>query len=149
MYSLVITIIAIALVGALAAATVYYGGPILNGYQDRARATQLISEGTQVRGAAELYRSEHNMSAQTLGELIDNKYLQNGITSTAWASVVNGYAQRTTAISDNECTLANRSLGIEGIPSCDDPKYAKRIVCCKQDRASTDQTPLPTDGATP
>lgn len=140
MYSLIITIIAIALVGALAAVSMYYGGPILNQYNDRARAARLVSEGTQVRGAAELYRVEKGQPAEKLDELIGSKYLVDGIKSSEWASIVNGYAQRSVDVSDNECILANKSMDIEGIPSCDDPKYAKRIVCCKQDRNST---PLP------
>ena len=144
MFSLIITIISIALVGALAATAVYYGGPVLNQYNDRARAARLVSEGTQVRGAAELYRAEKGKSAEKLEELIGTKYLVDGIKSSEWASIVDGYAQRSTNVKDDECILANKVLQIEGIPSCDDPKYAKRIVCCKQDRNSA-PLPAPSD----
>lgn len=140
MFSLIITIISIALVGALAAASIYYGAPILSQYNDRARAARLVSEGTQVRSAAELYRVEKGKAAEKLEDLIGTKYLVEGIKSSEWASIVDGYAQRSKNVEDTECLLANKALEIEGIPSCDDPKYAKRIVCCKQDRNSA---PLP------
>jgi len=131
MFSLIVVLITIALVAALAAVSMYYGGPIYYEYQNRAHAAQILSEGTQVRGAAELYRADKGDSAQNLNDLISGKYLQNGIQASAWASIVNGYAQRTGDISDVECEMANHTLGVQGIPSCDDPRYAKRIVCCK------------------
>lgn len=54
MYSLIITIIAIALVAALALATLYYGGDALNKTDAEAQAAKVIAQGQQVSGAYQL-----------------------------------------------------------------------------------------------
>lgn len=51
MFSLIITIISIALVAALALATIYYGGSAFSKGGDAAKAVQLINEGQQLQGA--------------------------------------------------------------------------------------------------
>lgn len=60
MFSLIITIISIALVAALALATLYYGGAAFNRGQDNARAAQILSAAQQIDGALTL------MSADTV-----------------------------------------------------------------------------------
>ncbi len=52
MFSLIITIISIALVAALALATIYYGGSAFNRGSADAKAAQYINEGQQLSGAA-------------------------------------------------------------------------------------------------
>lgn len=54
MFSLIITIISIALVAALALATIYYGGSAFTRGGDAAKASQLINEGQQLQGARTL-----------------------------------------------------------------------------------------------
>jgi hypothetical protein len=51
MFSLIISIISIALVAALALATIYYGGDNFNKGSAAAKASQLINEGQQIAGA--------------------------------------------------------------------------------------------------
>jgi hypothetical protein len=58
MFSLIITIISIALVAALALATIYYGGTAFNKGSSEARASQLINEGQQINGAAAMNRAD-------------------------------------------------------------------------------------------
>lgn len=54
MFSLIITVIAIARVAALALATLYYGGPIFNQGAERAQATKIVAQGQQILGALDL-----------------------------------------------------------------------------------------------
>jgi hypothetical protein len=58
MFSLIITIISIALVAALALATLYYGGSAFNKGAAGAVAARLINEGQQVNGAVALYKAD-------------------------------------------------------------------------------------------
>ncbi len=58
MFSLIITIISIALVAALALATLYYGGSAFNRGSAGATAAQLINEGQQVNGAVTIAKAD-------------------------------------------------------------------------------------------
>lgn len=57
MFSLIITIISIALVVALVAATMYYGGSALNQGTEKADAAAFVSGAQQITGAISLYKS--------------------------------------------------------------------------------------------
>ena len=59
MFSLIITIISIALVAALAVATIYYGGAAFNKGSADAAASQLMNAAQQVQGAVVLYAQDH------------------------------------------------------------------------------------------
>lgn len=58
MFSLIITIISIALVAALALATIYYGGSAFNKGSAEAKASQLINEGQQINGAVAMAKAD-------------------------------------------------------------------------------------------
>ena len=58
MFSLIISIISIALVAALALATIYYGGDAFNKGSAAAKASQLINEGQQIAGAVTLNETD-------------------------------------------------------------------------------------------
>jgi type II secretory pathway pseudopilin PulG len=91
MFSLIISIIAIALVAALAGAAVYYGGSAFTGQQPKAEASRVINESSQISAAILAYsvktgetltfnsavcgpESEDNSSC--LQPLIDTEYLK-------------------------------------------------------------------------
>lgn len=57
MFSLIITIISIALVVALVAATMYYGGSALNQGTEKADAASFVSGAQQITGAVSLFKS--------------------------------------------------------------------------------------------
>lgn len=83
MFSLIITIISIALVAVLALATLYYGGDAFNKGSAAAKAAQLINEGQQIAGALQLAEQDQvaadaaDMTAiDTSAELVTGKYLQ-------------------------------------------------------------------------
>lgn len=75
MFSLVVTIISIALVTALALATIYYGGSAFRQGKNAAFAAQLINEGQQINGAVALSDAEGRTPA-ALADLAPT-YLQS------------------------------------------------------------------------
>lgn len=58
MFSLIIVIVSIALVAALAVATLYYGGTSWGQGGQASRAAQILTQGQQVLGAADMFRIE-------------------------------------------------------------------------------------------
>jgi len=78
MFSLIITVISIALVAALAVASVYYGGPALSKGTSRAAAATVVSQGQQISGAATMQSSDSAVDVDDLtsgSNLITGKYL--------------------------------------------------------------------------
>lgn len=127
MTALVVTIIALLLVGAIAAATVYYGGSSFTDARRTADATRLINEGQQVRAAVDMHKQRYHTGVNDLEELVTKEFL-NAVPPSSWTSV-NGYAIST--VSDKEmCLEANRKMGVNGIPNCADPRIANNTLCC-------------------
>lgn len=128
MFNLVVTIISIALVAALALAAIYYGGDIYRGYSDRAAATRVINESTQLRAALALYRSEKAAPAESVEQLVSSSYLREGIQESGWLTL-NKFVEVNT-ITNSQCETVNKMLGVQGILNCADPAYMSRPVCC-------------------
>ncbi len=92
MFSLIITIVSIALVAALALAALYYGGPaVLRGQAD-AQATRVLLHGQQLTAAADLYRADHGQYPLNIQAMVDGGYLrmvpvalEGSLMNTAWA----------------------------------------------------------------
>jgi hypothetical protein len=126
MFSLVITIISIALVAALALATLYYGGTAFNKGSSEAQTTQLLTEAQQVRGAVELYRADTGAAPVDIDALVTASYLKQ--VPTGWTFIEGAAVQA--ASSEDVCLTANRRLGINLVPTCSDPAYANVAVCC-------------------
>lgn len=66
MFSLIITIISIALVAALALATIYYGGSAFNKGSADAKASQFINEGQQLNGAITMNKADVTASTSNV-----------------------------------------------------------------------------------
>ncbi|WP_415912644.1 hypothetical protein [Neptuniibacter sp. QD37_11] len=79
MFSLIISIIAIALVVALAGATLYYGGDAFSKGSAAAQASTLANQGQQIAAAHTLYAVDHGgatmTEASTIGDLVTEGYL--------------------------------------------------------------------------
>ena len=75
MFSLIITIISIALVAALAVATIYYGGDAFNQGTTKAKASTIVNQAQQVAGANTLFKSNTGSFAATVSDLVSNAYL--------------------------------------------------------------------------
>jgi len=76
MFSLIITIISIALVAALALATIYYGGTAFNRGTAEAKASQLINEGQQINAAVALAKAD--IDREGLTTVVNATHLVSG-----------------------------------------------------------------------
>lgn len=133
MFALILTIVAIALVALLAYATLFYGIDISSKGVSRAALAKFLNEGNQLAGAFELYRADHGgvlpegTAEEIKTTLLNDKYLAE------WPDARWSLAPESAVRSDitpEYCTALNKSLGIETIPTCDDPQYLSRRVCC-------------------
>lgn len=113
MFSLIITIISIALVAALALATLYYGGSAFNRGSAGAEAARLINEGQQLNGAvaiAEADAAAGGSPVSTWDNLVTGGYLSQlpsglGLTGTATIGTV------TKTVTGDVCTEVNKRAG--------------------------------------
>ena len=77
MFSLIITIISIALVVALVAATMYYGGDTLNQGRAQADAATLVSAAQQITGAVQMHVALEASQPADLAALVNADYLSS------------------------------------------------------------------------
>lgn len=120
MFSLIITIISIALVAALALATIYYGGTAFNKGSAEAKASQLINEGQQINGAVAMARADvaadSNLTLPTdIAGLVTAEYLAQ--VPAGWDSadeLTQGFAVTTNAVSTEVCDAVNSKAGLTG-----------------------------------
>lgn len=75
MFSLIISIIAIALVVATIAATMYYGGDALNAGTNKAKAAAIVSAAQQTSGAWQLHTVERGVVPASLNTLVTTNYM--------------------------------------------------------------------------
>jgi len=90
MFSLIITIISIALVAALALATLYYGGDAFNQGRAGAEASRIINEGQQVAGGVSLAAAT-NVTVATLADLTPNVLAQLPVGVDGTTDVADGF----------------------------------------------------------
>jgi len=102
MFSLIITIISIALVAVLALASIYYGGNAVGQGSDSARASQLINEGQQLQGLAAMSTAQGN-TVTAVADLVTTGHLSQAVPG--WN--VDGAAfVRAAAVGDETLTVA-------------------------------------------
>ena len=99
MFQLIVAVISIALVAALAIASIYYGGTAFSQSSLRANVVTLVNGGQQIAGAQALYRTDFSNNATTLAQLTSNAsgqtYLSalpgiSSIATTGWSLSANG-----------------------------------------------------------
>lgn len=114
MFSLIITIISIALVAALALATIYYGGDAFTKGGDAAKASQLINEGQQLQGALTL-RSVQDPTAPALVAGAPSPLLAGYLSQLPADWVVNSTqtAFLSPKVSPAVCVEVNKKAGFE------------------------------------
>lgn len=114
MFSLIITIISIALVALLALATLYYGGDAFNRGSAGAQAARLINEGQQVNGAVAIYKADraagNTAAATTLSDLVP-AYLSQLPSSFNGATTLASGMVTITSMADDVCTEVNKRAG--------------------------------------
>lgn len=126
MFSLIITIISIALVAALALATLYYGGSAFNRGSQGAIAAQLINEGQQVNGAVAVAKADAAAGGteittwQGLVTATPNPYLAqlpSGLKLTGGDAIGNISTELTYANAKEVCEeIQRRATGSTAIP---------------------------------
>jgi hypothetical protein len=132
MFSLIIAILSIALVAALAVATIYYGGPAYQKSQAQAQAARVLNEGLQLDASLTLYRNQTGMTAATFEDVVSAGYLSS--IPEGW-QISEGYTFRAEP-SEDACLAANKKQGVDLVPECTDTAYADRPICCSDSSSS-------------
>lgn len=139
MFSLVITIISIALVAALALATLYYGGSAFREGHAKAEASKLRVQGQQLLAAAELFYVNKGYWPHTFQEMVNSGHLsaipvaqraglQQALAAQEWQMPA---AQTPLFVYDNVavdvCRYVNEdSYGLDGVLPKLQPGYAQQ-----------------------
>lgn len=130
MFSLIITVVSIALVAVLAFLAIYYGGDAWTNSNQKAMAAKTINGGQQIAGAVQMYRNDTGNVPADLSELTSNngKYL-SAIPEGVWAT---GTDSVVAAVTEAQCMEINNQLGLSltSVPSCSDAKFSSTSVCC-------------------
>lgn len=126
MFSLIITIISIALVAGLAIATLYYGGSAFTEGNTRASASAVINQAQQIAGAATLYSVQKAEHATDIAQL-EPDYLSSlpvppaTVSSGSWAldvdSVTNARVVTIDLTSADVCDKINDQAGAGANPA--------------------------------
>src|SRR3546814_334123 len=99
MFQLIFAVISIALLAALAGASIFYGGAAFSGSTAKANVSSLVNQGQQIAGAAALFRTDNGGTTPTdiATQLVANDYLQSvptpptvGDASTSWGIGTDG-----------------------------------------------------------
>lgn len=135
MASLIITLVTIALVGALILAVTYFGGSAFTDSQQTAKASAVLNQSAQISGALTTYRAHHGgfptgTQEQIKEKLVTSGYLAAVPESVSW-TLVNDYALATD-LPDDVCLDLNKKLGINEVPTCSSISGDSRNVCCSQ-----------------
>jgi len=124
MFSLIIAIIAIALVAVLAAASVYYGGGAFNGNSSKARYAEIVNQSEMISNAFLAYKIDGNELNSTscntgdpsgcLQQLVDANYLSaipDRVENNRNWQVDSDGALFTTTEDAEACVLSNEAKG--------------------------------------
>lgn len=69
MFQLIVAVISIALVAALAIASIFYGGDAFTKSSEKANVTALINQAQQISGAYQLYKTDNGAAPTAIGDL--------------------------------------------------------------------------------
>ena len=117
MFSLIISIISIALVAALALASIYYGGEAFNKGTSDADASTIINQGQQLQAAMTVANVDRNAAVTSIATLTDQNYLQEipAFEGVEWAeinAVGDPYAVVAVVLKDDVCDAINAKAGL-------------------------------------
>lgn len=119
MFSLIISIVSIALVVALVAATMYYGGDTLTSGREQADASAFVTAGQQIGGAAVMYTAlEGSKPADvaaliTGGQLASEPVVKADSSGNGWKldTTTSPGLVKNTVLSAEVCTAINKLAG--------------------------------------
>jgi hypothetical protein len=116
MFSLIITIVSIALVVALVAATMYHGGDTLTQGRTTADAAAFVSGAQQIGGAQVMHISLESTPAADVPALVTAKYLASApvVKSTAagWSLDNSAKLVKAVALTEDVCLQINKTAGV-------------------------------------
>lgn len=114
MFSLIITIVSIALGVALVAASMYYGGDTLSEGRNRSEANGIVSAAQQISAALQISKALDATPATTVGDLVTNGHLSAAPTAkgvTGDFTITDGVVGATVA-SEGVCAAINTQAGV-------------------------------------
>jgi hypothetical protein len=114
MFSLIITIVSIALVVALVAATMYHGGDTLTQGRTTADAAAFVSGAQQIGGAQVMHISLESAPAADVAGLVTDKYLASTpvVKGTGWTLDTATKLVKNVALTKDVCLAINKSAGV-------------------------------------
>ena len=121
MFSLIITIISIALVAALALATLYFGGDAFNQGSAKAAAATVVNQAQQISGANTLHyldsQSYGDMAALTAGDYLSSAPNPGNIAKTGSSYAIAADGQITLELAASSvCDAVNAQAGLSAKP---------------------------------
>lgn len=147
MFSLIITIISIALVAALAIASVYYGGDAFTQGTAKANAATVVAQAQQVSAANTLYKNDNGgANAANVAALVSGNYLQAAPVMPAAVGPNNLEIDSTNGLVGAEitnsavCTQINAQLGVSTTPSFNSTSQQPIDVITQQYGCAQDTT---------
>jgi hypothetical protein len=112
MFSLIISIISIALVVILAGASLYYGGDAFNKGGAKGEAAQFANEGQQIAAAVTMFKSDNGGTAPTAAETeLVPSYLKS--VPVGWSVEATGVSAAKTVTSSEVCILVGEQPGTD------------------------------------
>ncbi|MBC8738485.1 hypothetical protein F6X40_17060 [Paraburkholderia sp. UCT31] len=131
MFSLLVTVISIALVVVLAAATMYYGGGVISNSGAAGNASKVLNESTQITGAIQSYQNDNAGSLPaSMSDLITGGYLASA-PSQSWSFSTDAVIAQQMALGSCNKTNADLGYNLSAPPSCSDPAWQNVTVCCQ------------------
>lgn len=132
MFSLILTVISIAIVTIIALACLFYGADVWHTGKTKAGATQLAVETEQIQGAIQLFQNSNSRLPLSLDELTNGGEYLTSVPNGAWGSNLAFIQTSSPTVQEDVCLLYNQQRGIPLVPSCTDEFYKSVVVCCSQ-----------------
>lgn len=128
MFQLIIAVLAIALIAALAIASLYYGGSAFSNGSAKAAASTVVSQAQQVNAADVLFQNDNaGAYATDIAALVSANYLKaapvlttNIGGTTGWSIDSTDGMVYTDVANEQICTQINQQVGVSTNPSATD-----------------------------
>lgn len=134
MFSLVIAVIAIALVVAVVAATSFYGGSGISESTAQAEATRLKNEEQQIMAAVDMFNADKGRWPANVQELVNTGYLTS--VPQGWSMAQGGQGLQTASLAFIPAAFADAisegwSTPVDGTPVFETRTGVPEIICAK------------------
>jgi hypothetical protein len=131
MFSLIITLVSIALVAALALTTIYYGGAAYREHGSNSAAAKIVLEGQQISAAIDIFRTTNDGNfPESMAALTFEKKFLSSVPNNLWEFSPEYVVYPMDDI--KACQKANKNMGYESpdIPQCS--AVTGKTICCQQ-----------------